>query len=268
MKFFDNFMSDVEKDLQEAKIKFETNPIIDNLIWFGRRMAYTGRIEESIDIFSSGIEKFPDDPRLYRHRGHRFISLRKFTEAINDLEQAVTLIQNTRDEVEPDGMPNLLNIPLSTLHFNIYYHLALAYFLERNFEKAKAIFETCLSISQNNDSIIACFYWLFIIHKKLSDKIGAKEVIERISPEMEIIENIAYFEMLLLFKGLKQPEELLENLKDKSSVNDSTTYFGLALYYLFSDDVENCKLLLESLLKYGHSLSFGFICAEVEIRYL
>ena len=80
-------------------------------------------------FFSQGIESFPDEPKLYRHRGHRYISVREFDKAIADLEKAVELIQGTPNEIEPDGMPNALNIPVSSLHGNIYYHLGLAYYL-------------------------------------------------------------------------------------------------------------------------------------------
>ena len=63
---------------------------------------------------------------MYRHRGHRYVSIREFDRAIADLEYAATLIEGTEDEIEPDGMPNAMNIPVSSLHSNIWYHLGLA----------------------------------------------------------------------------------------------------------------------------------------------
>ena len=49
---------------------------VDNIIWYGRRTAYLGDYREAIRIFSEGIEKHSKDARMYRHRGHRYISIR------------------------------------------------------------------------------------------------------------------------------------------------------------------------------------------------
>ena len=56
--------------------------------------------------------------------------------AINDFEKAGQLIQGKENEIEPDGMPNAMNIPISTLHGNIWYHLGLAYYLKHDYKKS------------------------------------------------------------------------------------------------------------------------------------
>jgi len=40
------------------------------------------------------------------------------------------------NQIEPDGLPNAKNIPISTLKGNIWYHLGLAYYLKGDFENA------------------------------------------------------------------------------------------------------------------------------------
>ena len=55
---------------------------LENIIWLGRRTAYLGQYDEAIRIYSDGLKIFPNEPRLFRHRGHRYISIRKFDEAI------------------------------------------------------------------------------------------------------------------------------------------------------------------------------------------
>jgi tetratricopeptide (TPR) repeat protein len=74
--------------LYEAALReWESKPDdADAIIWLGRRTAYLGRIREAAAIFSHGIKVHPEDPRMYRHRGHRFISLRLFDQAIDDLD--------------------------------------------------------------------------------------------------------------------------------------------------------------------------------------
>ena len=115
---------------------FENQDNPEALIWFGRRVAYLGYFKEAIKIFTLGIEKYPSDARFYRHRGHRYISTRQYDKAINDFEKAVILIDQKDDQIEPDGLPNSRNIPLSTLHGNIWYHLGLAYYLKNEIGRA------------------------------------------------------------------------------------------------------------------------------------
>lgn len=85
-------------------------------------MAYLGDYKRAIEIFTEGINKFPEDSRFLRHRAHRYISTRQLDNAIADFEKAVILIKDTEDVIEPDGVPNRLNQPVSSLHTNIYYH--------------------------------------------------------------------------------------------------------------------------------------------------
>ena len=57
-------------------------------------------------MFSKGIALYPDNPKFYRHRGHRYISIRQFAKAQADFEKAAQLIKGKPDEIEPDGAPN------------------------------------------------------------------------------------------------------------------------------------------------------------------
>src|SRR5215213_5684617 len=89
-----------EARLAEARAEAEAHPDdVDALIWLGRRIAYLGRYREAIDVYTRGLEKHPDEPRLLRHRGHRYISIRRFDLAIADLEKAARLIAGKPDEI-------------------------------------------------------------------------------------------------------------------------------------------------------------------------
>jgi len=123
-----------ERRLAEARRDFDQAPNeISNIIWLGRRTAYLGRFRDAIAIFSTGLQNHPDDARLFRHRGHRYITLRIFNLAVSDLEHAASLMAKRDDETEPDGLPNARNIPTGTLKFNIWYHLGLAHYLAGDF---------------------------------------------------------------------------------------------------------------------------------------
>lgn len=131
--------------LAAARAAVEANPDDpEALIWLGRRHGYLWQMNTAIDAFTRGVERWPADARFRRHRGHRLISLRRFDEAIVDLEYAAALLTQQPDAIEPDGAPNVLNIPLTTLRFNVWYHLALARYLTGDFDGAARDFAEAL----------------------------------------------------------------------------------------------------------------------------
>jgi len=253
-----------EKLLEKFKMhqaNYEKDASADNLIWYGRFLAYQGRYEEAIALFTQGITQFPTDARFYRHRGHRYISIRKFEEAIHDFEKAVTLIEGKENEVEPDGMPNAQNIPVSTLHGNIYYHLGLAYYLKHDFPKALAAYQKCLATSNNADNVVSATHWLYMILRRMNQTESAQKVLARIETEMPVIENMAYHQANLLYKGTLQIEDLLkENGKDGPS-NDAL-YYGIGNWYLYNDNPIKAKAIFENILSRNSWSSFGYIAAE------
>jgi len=58
----------------------------DAILWLGRSEAVAGHGRAAIAAFTPGIANFPSDTRFYRHRGHRYVSVREFDNAIADLE--------------------------------------------------------------------------------------------------------------------------------------------------------------------------------------
>jgi len=160
---------EMEVRLDEARRRLEAKPNDPGArIWLGRRLAYLGRFSEAIEVYSEGIMKFPWDARLYRHRGHRYITLRKFDLAIDDFEKAAKLIKGKPDEIEPDGQPNVRNIPTGTLHFNIWYHLGLSYYLTGQNQRALNSYRDCLKVSKNPDSLVATSHWLYMTLRRLN----------------------------------------------------------------------------------------------------
>ena len=157
-----------ETQLAEAKAAFDRAPTnVDSIIWYGRRLAYLGRIREAIDVYTRGISLHPENPWLYRHRGHRYISVRELDRAIADLERATALTQGKPDEVEPDGQPNAQNTPIGTLHSNIAYHLALAYYLEGDYAKAIPVYRKELAEARNDDRRVSTAHWLYMSLRRL-----------------------------------------------------------------------------------------------------
>ena len=83
----------LDADLALAKENWNANPDDPHqLIWVARRLGYLWRYHEAIELLTQGIERHPEVPHLYRHRGHRYITIREFDKAIVDLVKAARLI--------------------------------------------------------------------------------------------------------------------------------------------------------------------------------
>jgi tetratricopeptide (TPR) repeat protein len=254
---------------EEALREYEASPDdVDALVWLGRRTAYLGRYREAAAVFSLGVERFPGEPKFLRHRGHRFISLRRFGLAIDDLARAAELVRGKPDEVEPDGMPNERGVPVSSLHFNIWYHLGLAHYLSGDLEGALGAYRECMAVSEIPDKRVATAHWLYMTLRRLGRAGEAEAALERIDGGMDIIENQSYHDCLMMYLGATTPEALLEEARGAGALGLVTTGYGVACWYLYSGLEEEGVAVLREILASGAWAGFGYIAAEADLHRL
>jgi tetratricopeptide (TPR) repeat protein len=259
---------EMETQLSSARLRYEASPNDpEAIIWLGRRLAYLGRFREAIETFGEGIKKFPLDARFYRHRGHRHITLRRFDLAIADFEKAARLIKGKTDEVEPDGQPNARNTPTSTLQFNIWYHLGLAYYLVGNNSKALDSYRECLKVSKNPDAIVATSHWLYMTLRRMKRDREAAKVLEPVREGMDIIENDGYYRLLLMYRGATKPETLEQlALKQEGSAGSYSILYGVGNWYLYNGRRAEALALFFRMLEGKQWTSFGYIAAEADLK--
>lgn len=248
------------------KLYFDDTEDPENIIWYGRRAAYIGKYKDAIDIFSEGIKKFPTDSRFYRHRGHRYITIREFDKAIEDFKIATSLIQGKENEVEPDGLPNARNIPVSTLHGNIWYHLGLAYYLKEDWPNALVAYQQCRRVGDLPDNIVSSTHWIYMILRRMGkDKIAAKSL-ESITADLDIIENMSYHQLCLFYKEEISLEEL-KGGRTTTAGNDAVDY-AIGNWYFVNGDMDAAKMIWGEVLKRDSWSSFGYIAAESDMSRL
>jgi tetratricopeptide (TPR) repeat protein len=259
-----------EQQLAEARASFERAPSnVDSIVWYGRRLGYLGRLREAIAVFTQGIEQHPTNPWLYRHRGHRYISVREFDRAVADLERAARLIEGKPDEVEPDGQPNARNMPIGTLHSNIFYHLALAHYLLGHFEAAIPIQRRELAEAKNDDRRVSIAHWLYMSLRRLNRNDEAAGVLAPITPQMNVIENGTYHQLLLMYKGVLAPDSLLRTGPEGAmSVTDATAAYGVGNWHLYNGRREEAARIFRRIVAGGQWGAFGYIAAEAELSRL
>lgn len=258
----------MEAQLAEARRAWQRTPAdADSIIWYGRRTAYPGRFHEAIRIFSDGIAKHPTDARMYRHRGHRYISTRQLDKAIADLERAYALTRDRPDEVEPDGQPNARNIPTSTLKGNIRYHLALAYYLSGDFARALPLYQEDVAASrQNPDMLVASSHWLYMTLRRLGRTREAQQVLAPIHQGLDVIENGSYHRLLLLYKGELAEGDLLKDFGAEGGLDDITTAYGVGNWHLYNARRDRAEQVFRRITSARSQwASFGYLAAEAEL---
>jgi tetratricopeptide (TPR) repeat protein len=233
----------------------------NSVIWLGRRTAYLGNYKDAIRIFSEGLSRYTNDPRLFRHRGHRYITIRCFDEAVKDLERAASLTKGKSDEPEPDGLPNVRNIPTSTLQTNIYYHLGLAKYFKGDFDGAATAFMQCFNLAKSADMQVAAANWVFMTEMRLGKTGGAKQFIGKFPDGLDVIENGDYYKLIKLYQGRIKPEDLL-----KDAGSNATIGYGLGNWYLYNGKRDDASKLFRQVTGGNEWASFGYIAAEVELR--
>lgn len=255
----------VLKSYEEARAKWTAEPNEENWIWLGRRTAYLGCYRQAIAVYTEGLKKFPESYRLYRHRGHRNLSIRQFGRAIADFEKAAALVSGKPLDVEPDGAPNPSGTPVSNTQFNIYYHLGLAYYLTRDFAKAEAAYRECLRWSNNDDSVVAVSDWLYMTLRRTGKEDEARALLSKINPGMKLLENGAYLERLLMFKGEIPAEEFGRGRPGESTPEKAIRSYGLGLLRLWKGDRAGAREIFGEMLLDEGWASFATIAAEAEL---
>jgi tetratricopeptide (TPR) repeat protein len=236
----------------------------DAWIWVGRRLGYLWRMEEAVEVFGQGLDRFPDDARFLRHRGHRYISLRRFDEAIADLKQAAALMGDRAFEIEADGKPNARNVPLTTLGYNVWYHLGVAYYLTTQFEEAVDAFARTRKFGRGlDDNTVSTTDWMYLSLRRLGRSEEARMILRGITPEMDIIENHAYHRRLLMYRGLLPAESLESQMIN--DLEEATMGYGLGMWFWLQRNPVEGKATFERVVEGRYWPAFGFIASEVEL---
>lgn len=252
-----HFANEDEKgEIAKAKEKLAADPKnIDALIALGRAEANVWRYHDAIETYTQGVKIAPNDARLYRHRGHRYISIRNFDKAVEDLKRASEL--NDQD-------------------FDIWYHLGLAHYLKGDFSQAAAAYEKCYAVAVKDrekievgkegrdDSVIAISDWLYMTHRRMKKNDQALEVLAKITPDMKVKENKSYFDRLLFYKGLKQESDLV-NVEKATDLEIATVGYGLGNWHLYNGDRAKAETYFRKIVSGKYWPAFGFIASEAEL---
>ena len=229
--------------VEDAEKKLAADPAsVELLIALGRAQVGVLRLHEALATFTRAIALAPGEARLYRLRGHRYISSRQFERGAADLAHAAEL---------------------SNDQWDIWYHLGLAHYLLRDFAQAAHAYGQARALSTKDDQIIASSNWLYASLRRQKKDAEAAAVLARITPTMKVVEDKMYFALLLFYKGLRTEAEILpEKVTD---IEAATIGYGVGNWHLYNGRAERAREVFEKIVRGPEWAAFGFIGAEREL---
>lgn len=252
------------EEYDRAKSAYEVNPDDEEAaIWFGRRAAYLGRYREAIDIYTRALARHPESHRLLRHRGHRYITTRRFALALKDLERAAALVEGKPDAIEPDGAADRPSAPRSTDKSNIDYHLGLVLYLTGAYEESERIFARREGLgSYNDDMLVSTTHWRYLALRRLGRHADAERLLEPIREGLDVRENGSYERICKMYKGMLAPEQLLPG---EGKIKEAGAAYAVAMFWRFAGKSRESDALLRRIVDETDWISFGHIAAEADL---
>lgn len=240
-------MSEECKLIEEKIKKDRLNPELR--IEKGLELCKSLLFKEAIDAYSEAISLDPFHALAYRHRGHRYLSIRMYNEAAADFELSSRLDPNNWDT---------------------WYHLGLSYYLLREYDRAAWVYKICYDMTKTDELFVAIADWYWMTLKRINKNEEAENLLSRVTPEMDSGPNSSYFRRLLMYKGLLNPENLIQY--DGAKIPDlelATQGYGLGFYYLTQGDSNKAKGTFQDVINKSSMWSaFGYLAAEVELKHM
>lgn len=168
------------------------------------------RFRDAIQAYSVGLTYAPFCKELYRHRGHAYLNLRRYSEGAADFEMALRL--------DPE-------------YWDALYHQGLCFYLMGQYERAKKTLTRCIAVSKDDGSLISATDWYCLSLMQLGQIDEMKQAAARIRPDMIPGSGEGYFERCLAYNGTISLEEALRIAESRDDHMYATGAYGLGVYY-------------------------------------
>jgi len=243
-------------------IRAKGNLLEDDFIEIGKQLVASARYKEAVENYTNGLNKFPESFKILRHRGHRYLTLRKLNLVVADLLKARELIKPQPDVWDFDAKGNQTD----TYQHQIEYHLGVYYFLKESYKEAVAAFEKSLKEAHEGNEIVGTTDWLYNSYQRNGQKEEAEKLLTTITQDFNADKEQAYFRRIMLYKGVVMPNELVDETlpAEKMSIQDVTKLYGLANWYSFQGNKEKAKELYAKIIKSNSWPAFAYLASETE----
>jgi tetratricopeptide (TPR) repeat protein len=224
----------------------------DPKLWLAKGLAQEEQMlfVDAIETYSEGLIHNPFSDTLYECRGHIYITVGRYKEAIAD---------------------SILCVRINQWNWYGWYHIGLGYYFLGDFERAVEGFRKCLEFSYpENEHNVAAIDWMYISLKHLGKDGEAKEVLAMIHSSLDRARS-TYEERLFIYKGLTNPKDLLESIENNEKHHFLYSIYGnaIALNYYFNGELNKAKELMEDVVsKDRYWQTFGYLSSQAELKRL
>ena len=228
-----------------AQRALDANPRdVKNFIALGTAQAGARQMQEAVQTFTRALAIWPNDPILWRWRGHRNLSVRNFDQAMADLTRGY-------------GMDSTV--------YGILYHLGVLRFVRGDFNAAADAFRRAQPLAPDAGELAGSTDWLWMSLMRAGRASEAAAMLAR-RPDSLPIAN-AYAKRLKMYRGEITPEQLITPA-DTSDIDVATLAYGLGDWYMIKGDTAKARAAFERSVKSRGWPAFGFIASEEELRRL
>ncbi|MFT6827738.1 MAG: hypothetical protein ACJAZV_001022, partial [Roseivirga sp.] len=121
-----------------------------------------------------------------------------------------------------------------------------------------------IEASQMDDNIVSGVHWVYMILRRMGKEEEARKALDVINKDMKIIENFAYYDLCLFYKGVITLEQVTKSGEGELSNNDAVNY-GIGNWYLYNENEPKAGEIFESIIANPGWAPFGYIAAEADL---
>lgn len=217
---------------------------IERIIQLGVAQSGVRRFREAIETFTRGLAIEPNNALLLRWRGHRYLSLRVFDRANDDLTRGSSLDSTV---------------------YGIWYHLGIVRFAGGDFAGAADAFTRAQPRAPDAAELAGATDWLWMSLMRAGRRAEAQAMLAR-RPDSLAATN-AYARRLKLYRGEIGPDDVITPA-DTTDVQVATLSYGVGNWHLLRGDTTRARDWFERSIRSGGWPAFGFILSEIELRKL
>ncbi|MGE3164213.1 MAG: tetratricopeptide repeat protein [Planctomycetota bacterium] len=257
----------LRRDLFASQLRYQRAPdTVEAALGLGRCWANLGEYREAIATYTRALTDHPDDPRLLRDRGHRYLTTRQLEPALVDLLRARAMLERTPSAAEQGRTARAVGGRSTPLRFDVEFHLGLVQYLLGDFEEAERTYRSCLERSDTVAARCVASYWLALTRLQLEPKNWAGSVPAGAVAAPPTISDDPHCRTLAVLDGSVSPTEALSQARSAPPGQFATIAYGVAMHCLFGGDTESSTALLEEVLREGNWTTFVAIASEIALR--
>ncbi len=240
---------------------------LNNKLLVARRTAEMGRLQEAIRLYTEAIAAQPLDARHFRRRGELLLLTRELDQAIRDLRQAESAIDDTlaSEYVEAEGGRILESNQMHTAR----WLLGIAYYVRGDHGTASKALTRSIHVASNADELAASALWLFFSLRREKRLHEAAEVLRAIPGTLPVLTRVADLTLLQLFKGEIPIDSLRARIAGPHDPAEEMLYFyGLGFTRLMQQRPEEAAGFFEQAMLTGQWTAIPYLAAEAELARL